>query len=204
MGRTAKKDVGGDLIRAAMQVVSEKGYLGATTREIARVAGVTELTLFRHFGSKQRLFEEMLSRHTFLPTLKELMPELESLPYEKALRLVATRFLLSLKERKSMVKIMHSELMICPGNIRTAYNQALLNMRSTLARYFAAQKRAGLLRDVKPEIAARIFLGALFSYFRTEEIIQGRDITKNGQMTTHVKEFVDIFVHGTFNRRTPS
>jgi AcrR family transcriptional regulator len=50
-----------------MQVVSEKGYLGATTREIARVAGVTELTLFRHFGSKQRLFEEMLSRHTFLP-----------------------------------------------------------------------------------------------------------------------------------------
>jgi hypothetical protein len=91
-----------------------------------------------------------------------------------------------------MVKIMHSELMICPAKIRTAYNQALLNMRSTLARYFAAQKRAGLLRDVKPETAARIFLGALFSYFRTEEIIQGRDITKNGQMAAHVKEFVDI------------
>ncbi len=200
MGRTIKKDIQGDLVRAAMQVVSDKGYLGATTREIARVAGVTELTLFRHFGTKLKLFEAMLANHTFLPALKDLLPELESMPYEEALRVIATRFLLSLKERKSMVKIMHSEMTIYPEKIRTVYNGALLEIRSTLARYFAAQNRAGVLRGVKPEIAARMFLGSLFSYFRTEEIVQGRDITKNGHLALYVKDFVDIFTHGTIRQ----
>src|SRR5512143_1521102 len=98
------------LLEATLRLISEKGYLGATTREIAQEAGVTELTLFRHFGSKEKLFEELLSSYTFLPMLRDLLPELEGLAYEDALRLIATRFLLSLKDRKSMVKIMYSEM----------------------------------------------------------------------------------------------
>ena len=48
------------LLEATYQLISEKGYLGATTREIAARAGVSELTLFRKFGKKELLFEEML------------------------------------------------------------------------------------------------------------------------------------------------
>ena len=106
------------LLAATLKTISEKGYLGATTREIAREAQVTELTLFRHFGTKKKLFEELLRNHTFLPRLKELLPELEGLPYEDGLKLIASRFLLSLKERKSMVKIMYSEVTIYPEKIR--------------------------------------------------------------------------------------
>ena len=65
------------LLKATLKLISEKGYLGATTREIALEAGVTELTLFRHFGSKEHLFEELLKSYTFLPMLKELLPEMK-------------------------------------------------------------------------------------------------------------------------------
>ncbi|HEX9020484.1 MAG TPA: helix-turn-helix domain-containing protein, partial [Nitrospirota bacterium] len=64
------------LLEATLKLISEKGYFGATTRDISREAGVTELTLFRHFGSKEKLFEELLNSYTFLPRLKELLPEL--------------------------------------------------------------------------------------------------------------------------------
>src|SRR5512139_3035868 len=94
------------ILNAAMTLVSEKGYLGATTWEIARGAGVTELTLFRHFGSKEKLFEACLERNTFLPALKELMPDLEGMPYEEALRTVGRSFLLSLKARTPVCMIM--------------------------------------------------------------------------------------------------
>ena len=96
-----KKDTKQKLLDATLKLISQKGYLGATTREISREAGVTELTLFRHFGTKERLFEELLNRNSFLPRLRELLPELDHLTYEDALTLVATRFLLSLKKRKS-------------------------------------------------------------------------------------------------------
>ncbi len=67
------------LLDATLKLISEKGYLGSTTREIAQEAGVTELTLFRHFGTKEKLFEALLRNHTFLPRLKELLPELDGL-----------------------------------------------------------------------------------------------------------------------------
>lgn len=186
------------LFDASLKLISEKGYLGATTREIAQEADVTELTLFRHFGSKERLFTEVLSKYTFLPKLKELLPELEHLSYEDALRLVASKFLLTLKQRKPMIKIMYSEVNLYPEKIRQVYNKFITEIRLTLASYFASQLKKGVLRRVSPEVAARMFLGMLFSYFRTEEIMKGADLTRN-KMERDVRELVDIFIHGTAN-----
>ncbi len=43
------------ILVAARDVIGRKGKRGATTREIAEVAGVNEATLFRHFGHKEAL-----------------------------------------------------------------------------------------------------------------------------------------------------
>ncbi len=185
------------LLKATLKLISEKGYLGATTREIAHEAGVTELTLFRHFGSKEHLFEELLKGYTFLPMLKELLPELEGLSCKEALTLIATRFLLSLKERKSIVKIMYSEVTSYPEKIREVYNKVIDEMRITLARYFESQQNRGDFRkNISPEMAARVFLWILFSYFRSEEIMRSAGMKKK-VMEKDVREIIDIFMHGT-------
>ena len=184
------------LLDATLKLISEKGYLGSTTREIAQEAGVTELTLFRHFGTKEKLFEALLRNHTFLPRLKELLPELDGLSYGDSLRLIATRFLLSLKERKSLVKIMYSEGTIYPEKIKKLYNKFADDLRLTLASYFRGLQKKGLLRTVSPEMAAQLFLGMLFSYFRSEEIMREGGMKKQ-TMEKNIKEFVDIFMFGT-------
>src|ERR1700677_538157 len=43
------------LIETALDVFSRKGFDGATTKEIAVEAGVTEAIIFRHFPTKQAL-----------------------------------------------------------------------------------------------------------------------------------------------------
>src|SRR5581483_2638072 len=43
------------ILTAAREVIAKKGKRGATTREIADVAGVNEATIFRHFGTKEAL-----------------------------------------------------------------------------------------------------------------------------------------------------
>ena len=48
------------LLDAAARVFAETGYRGATTRRIALEAGVNEVTLFRHFGSKAELMQAAL------------------------------------------------------------------------------------------------------------------------------------------------
>ena len=48
------------ILAAALRRFSQRGFLGATTRRIAGEAGVAEVTLFRHFGSKEKLFGEVI------------------------------------------------------------------------------------------------------------------------------------------------
>jgi len=47
---------------AVLPVFSKKGFKGTTTRELAAAAGISEALLYRHFSSKDVLYEEALDR----------------------------------------------------------------------------------------------------------------------------------------------
>src|SRR6201993_5060429 len=62
----------GDLTRrrimeAAEKVFSRDGFQGATTREIAREAQVNEVTLFRHFRTRDDLLRETILYRSIAP-----------------------------------------------------------------------------------------------------------------------------------------
>ncbi len=48
------------ILEVALRVYAETGTRGATTRRIASEAGCNEVTLFRHFGTKENLLREAL------------------------------------------------------------------------------------------------------------------------------------------------
>jgi TetR/AcrR family transcriptional regulator, transcriptional repressor of aconitase len=48
------------IVEAAMPLFARKGFAGATTKEIARAAGVSEALVFQHFPSKAALYQEIL------------------------------------------------------------------------------------------------------------------------------------------------
>jgi AcrR family transcriptional regulator len=50
------------LLEAAAQVFAEAGFSAAATKEIARRADCSESLIFRYFGDKQGIFEEVVSR----------------------------------------------------------------------------------------------------------------------------------------------
>lgn len=48
------------LLDAATAVFASKGFNGATTKEIAAAAGITEALIFRHFASKELLYDAVI------------------------------------------------------------------------------------------------------------------------------------------------
>lgn len=48
------------IFQAAMTIIAERGYAGATTRQIAEAAGVSEVTLFRKYGTKAELVKRAI------------------------------------------------------------------------------------------------------------------------------------------------
>jgi AcrR family transcriptional regulator len=59
--RRTRDDVAGLIREAARQLFAERGYAATTTKEIARLADVSETLLFRYYGGKAALFDEVVS-----------------------------------------------------------------------------------------------------------------------------------------------
>jgi AcrR family transcriptional regulator len=184
------------ILGTALKLFSERGYLGTTTKEIATLAGITETTLFRHFPSKEVIFEEVLKRYSFLQKLKELLPQVEDLSADKAFTLLGKAFLERLRERKPLITILHSELNLYPKQVRNAFQSIVSAIKSEFSWYpFTLKERGEPREDVHPEIAGQALLGMIFSYFLLKDI-KGVPVCENFSEEDILKEYIQIFLKG--------
>jgi AcrR family transcriptional regulator len=189
------------ILEAALKLFSQKGFLGATTREIAREGGVAEVTLFRHFPSKEALFEEVIRRYSVLPALKGVLPGLEQAGYEEALAEIARRFLRRLDERKDFIRIMLAERHLYPSHVKRIFREFLGEMIRMLAGYFRQLQTRGVLRDFDPDVGAKAFLGSLFAYVNFLGFFLGTS-GRGRRADRFSEEFVKLFIEGTVANRS--
>src|SRR6266536_2952158 len=63
------------LVETALDLFSRKGFGGTTTKEIAAAAGVAETIIFRHFATKQDLYNAVLEYHHDSAEIAECLAE---------------------------------------------------------------------------------------------------------------------------------
>jgi AcrR family transcriptional regulator len=184
------------ILETAVGLFSTMGYVGATTREIARQAGVAEVTLFRHFASKEKLFEAVISHYSALPGLKSFLPRALDMSYEDALAGMAELYLDTLVHLRDWIKIMHSEIQRSSDKLLTIYHSFLDEIFEVFADYFRELQQRYILRDFDPEFGARAFHGMFYSFFNVEELL-GRKNYRPADRGKAVHEFVSLFIRGT-------
>lgn len=188
------------ILKASLELFSKKGYLGTTTREISRKAGITEVTLFRHFPRKERLFSEVLKWSSFLPELKGLLPEIKQLPFKDALAVIGGRFLKTLRMKKDLIKIIYSEIHKYPDKVHRIRDQIVEEITKTLASYFRDAEVRGLIKEGDPEFYAAVFMGMIFSYFNAREILM-LSMYEGYKEEEIIRKLVDIFVEGILKKK---
>lgn len=128
------------LIEATRDVVREAGYAHASTRAIAKAAGVAEGTIYRHFRDKASLF------------LAAVM--------EANAPIIAWVTALPDRAGKSTVEENLADAAVRLASLR----DEILPLELAIAAYLAAEQRLGRVReDVDPREAAGLLLGVLFA-----------------------------------------
>jgi AcrR family transcriptional regulator len=95
------KDTKEKIINASIKLFEKKGYSETTTIEIANLAGVAEVTLFRKFNSKIELFEESLRYHLSVQIDKEKIQKIIKLKTQDFYKyLLRNRIEIALKKKK--------------------------------------------------------------------------------------------------------
>lgn len=158
-GSQPQPDTRDALLAAALDAYSKYGFRGATTRRIAEIAGVNEVTLFRRFGSKDALLGEALRA---LSPPEQAAP-LPSEPRDLGLELTAwsESQLAHLRDNRSMIRTCMGEIEERPELTRRAAagpQRAFLE----LCRYLERVREAGMSHvEFDERVAAMTLMGAL-------------------------------------------
>jgi len=148
------------ILEAAARVYAQYGFRGATTRLIAQEAGVNEVTLFRLFGSKAQLFDELLHKQLHTSTVP-LLPK-EPLDPEVELTEWCDVLLAQMRASRSFLRKMIGETEERPEAARSACVGPHCAAES-LERYVETLRDRGLAdRDADCRTAISMFMSALF------------------------------------------
>lgn len=178
---TTMTDTKVKILNSALKLFSQKGFLGTTTKEIAKEAKVAEVTLFRYFTSKENLFIEVLKSQSFLPTLKDLLPKLKNMEYKKSLKTIAKYYFDLLTKKKDLICIMHTEIFQYPAQIRAIHSKMIHEVYLVFASYLYELKKSGILKkDLDTTYASLAYFGMLFNLFIKKELLKKKDRFQKG------------------------
>jgi AcrR family transcriptional regulator len=149
------------LLQAALKVYSTSGIRGATTRRIAHEAGVNEVTLFRHFGSKEALMQEALVWKAER-VLESPLPAVPMDPEAELLEFCVGHHA-ALWEHRGLIRVCMGEFADHPEATRLAC-RATARLAEHLETYLSRLKTSGLASgEWHPQAAALMLMGTLFS-----------------------------------------
>src|SRR6201998_1766462 len=133
------------ILAAAQQVFSRDGFQGATTREIAREAGVNEVTIFRHFHTREELLHA---------TLKISCASLDALvqPEENwredlfgSLERYVQELYTHLRGKEALVRAFTSEAPILSESTRRTLQEFMIRRKGLLGLRLERAQRAGVV-----------------------------------------------------------
>jgi AcrR family transcriptional regulator len=182
------------IIEAASQLFTEMGYAGTTTRAIAEQAEVNEVTLFRHFGTKEKLAQAIMDQFGGLAIAEDLEGYLSG-DFHQDLTLIGGVMMNVMTERADSMRMAICEAGNFPG-FREVVAENPRQLRRMLARYLQRQMRAGVIETGHPEVLAQAFLGMFFSYVVLNKFLLD-SLDPDISPDEIVVQFVSLFVRGT-------
>lgn len=179
------------LLDVAARLYAEHGWRGTTTRKIAEVAGVNEVTVFRQFGSKQNLLLEAIQHASTGPAIGrlpevpgDLGSELTAWALAQHRGIAAKRGIIRACLAESEERPELAPAVCEPGRIAHV----------DLVRYLKAARAQGLVgTEGSIDAAAVLLINAVFMDAITRDLVPGSSTRPADPV---VGSFVDMVLRG--------
>lgn len=185
------------IVEAAVKLFAEKGFRGTTTRELAAAVGVTEPVLYQHFQTKRDLYTAIIDRK-----LQEGLEKFRS-RVERYLQMEDDRnFFLQLadliidwySDDPAYTRLLLFSELEGHELAELSYERLATVFLRLVAEYIERRMKAGVLRSMDPELAARAFIG-MFSHYALSGVIF-RCVDLQATRSTVIPALVDIYLDG--------
>ena len=174
------------ILAAARTLFEEKGFAATTTNEIAEAAGVSQVTLFRHFETKRKLFDRTVHSCFHPYKVEQYLKDEVTYDLRHDLRHIAAAMMETYEQNAPLIRMLMRDKAhgTAPGlRFRRREDSAACAVRE----YFVTMHRLGRLGE-PPDLAKKFyfsnitgcFMRKIFSHFpekmnnNTEDVPDGQ------------------------------
>lgn len=198
------QDTATRILDAAAELFAAHGYAGTSTRAIAELAAVNEVTLFRRFENKagilRALGERMAQRQA--GHAAAAAPDAESVR-ETLLRLARMEIAGALEGGGLALRLAFDAKSI--PEVAALLGEGIPSNLEGLAEFMAEHQVTGELRqDIDPRVMAEAFFGLTSSYVMYRMVMQVGDLPADVATDTGIEQLFDLFWSGAAVRRCES
>ncbi len=171
------------IVDGACRVFLARGFGGANMDAVAAAAGVSKMTVYRYFPSKERLFAGVVRDMCDRIVDPALAASLETAPLRESLRIFARRMhrIIFSPETLGLHRIVVAESRRFPELGRLFYDSGPGGSIRALAEHFARHRRDPALKIRTPRLAAEEFLELLRGYDHMRALLRvGRGPSPRG------------------------
>ena len=192
------------ILQTAVSLFSQRGFKGTTTKEIARVAGVSEAMVFRHFENKDALYGAILDTkgcqdgvHRFPweenDTLRQAMEQKDDFAvfyniafdalnkHESDVGFMRLLFYSALEEHELADRFFH---------------EFIERIYEFIGGYIEERQRDGVFREINPRIAVRSLLGMLIHHSLNNILWDRKRVLLDIPNEEAAKNFAEILLRG--------
>jgi len=184
------------LLDVALDLFAQLGYARATTAELARIAGVTEPIIYRHFSSKKDLFIALITR-TGERTLEKWAQELKNAadPADRLKRIIGDNPMVSDEGRNEYRVLLQSITETGDEDIRRAVSAHLTSVHAFIKQEIErAQEGHRVMNRYSAEILAWLLIHVGMGY----GVVTALGVQNHGKDASgvHVQEIISRLLVG--------
>lgn len=203
--RMAAEDRREQIIEVAVRLFSQKGFRGATTKEIASAAGVNEAIIFRHFATKSELYAAIIDRKANSAAMRALRSALvdamEKGDDRQVFETLAFQHLEFHEQDDTAMRLMLYSALEGHELAEMISRNHILKTHQQVAEYVKKRMADGVFRRMDPMVAVRGFMGMVIGHVLNKKFF----LCSGGQMTLTItnrqaaEAFTDLFLASMTN-----
>lgn len=160
-----------DLANVALKLWAEKGFSGTSVAEIARVAGVAKGTFYLYFESKDALLLDVFRRNSLIPSVLELIENLQHRSLEDAVHEFVRGAWRHLDEHRDLVLLVIRELPSHLDHAHGVMERLVVPSNQAVAEYLEKRLAPERASQLNSAISVRALIGMVIVVYLSQVVL---------------------------------
>lgn len=178
------------IVDAAVDLFSRKGFRGTRTREIAEAAGISEAMIYRHFATKRELYSAIIEAKS---VTEELLASAATAAQKKddagVLRALGLKMIEQTEGDPSLMRLLLFSALEGHELSEIFFESRVKSLHEFLSSYIHGRIKEGRFRSMDALVAARGFIGMIVHYLLIHELFGVKRPPRSSP-----KEIVELFI----------